>query len=123
MALVSGMESLGEFLRFAGELHYVLGSLFQVLECCPGFVSYRADAEAGEQGFFSVFPGVFLIQTGEDAGARCADEELTPCDIVSVFSDLPELESLVQLCQPVGQDMLAVVILWHLVHNEIHPCC
>ena len=100
--LVPGMESLGEFLRFAGELHYVLGSLFQALECCPVLVSYKADAEAREQGFFSVFPGGFLIQTGEDAGARCTDEELTPCDLVSIFSDLPELESLVQLCQPVG---------------------
>ena len=88
-----------------------LDPIFQVLECCPGLVSYRANAEVGEQSFFGVFPGGFLVQTGEDARARCADEELTPCDFVHVFSDLSELELLVQLCQPVGQDMLAVVVL------------
>ena len=121
--LVPGMESHGEFLRFAGELHYVFRSLFQVLECCPGLVSHRADAEAGEQGFFSVFPGGSLVQTGEDAGASCADEELAPRNLVGILSNLPELESLVQLCQPVGQDMLTVVILWHRINNGIHTCC
>ena len=105
--LISGMESLGEFLRLAGELHYVFGALLQVLESCPGFVSYRANAEAGEQCFLGVFP----VQAGEDAGARGADEKLTPSDFVRVFSDLSELESLVQLCQPVGQDVLAMVVL------------
>ena len=72
--LVSGMESFSEFLRLASELHYVLGALFKVLEGRSGFVSYRADAEAGEQRFLGVFPGGFLVQAGEDAGARGADE-------------------------------------------------
>ena len=121
--LVSGVESLGEFLCLASELHDVLGSLFQVLKCRPGFVRHRSDAEAGEQGFLCVFPGCLFTQTGEDAGASCADEELTPRDFVSIFPDLSELESLVQLRQPVGQDMLAVIILRHCVYNGIHTCC
>ena len=112
-----------QFLRLAGKLHYVFGALLQVLESCPGFVSYRANAEAGEQLFLGVLPGGFLIQAGEDAGACCTDEELTPSDFVSVLSDLSELESLVQLCQPVGQDMLVTVVFWHCVHNGIHLCC
>ena len=63
------------------------------------------------------------VQAGEDAGARGADEELTPSDFVRVFSDLSELESLDQLCQPVGQDVLAMVVLRHCVHNGIHLGC
>ena len=46
--LISGMESLGEFLCLASELHYVFGALFQILESRPGFVAYRVNAEAGE---------------------------------------------------------------------------
>ena len=46
--LVSGMKSFGEFFRLASKLHCVLGAICQILEGCPGFVSYRADAEAGE---------------------------------------------------------------------------
>ena len=121
--LVPGVESLDEFLRFAGELHYVLRSLFQILERRPGFVPQRSDAEVGEQGFLSLFPGSFLVQTLGDAGASRADEELTPRNFIGIFSNLSELESLVQLRQPVGQDMLVVVILWHRVYNGIHTCC
>ena len=44
---------------------------------------------------FGVFPGGFLVQAGEDAGARGADEELTPSDFICVLSDFSELESLV----------------------------
>ena len=51
------------------------------------------------------------------------DEKLTPRDFVGIFPDLSELESLVQLRQPVGQDMLAVIILRHCVDNGIHACC
>ena len=51
------------------------------------------------------------------------DEELTLSDFVSVLSDLSELESLVQLCQPVGQDVLVMVVLRHCVHNGIHLAC
>ena len=41
---VSGVESLGEFFSLARGLHDVLGSLFQVFKCCPGFVPHRSDA-------------------------------------------------------------------------------
>ena len=117
--LVPGVESLGEFHCFAGELHYVLRSLFQILERCSGFVSHRGDAEAGELSFLSVFPGGFLVQTEEDAGASCADEELTPRNLIGILSDLSKLESLVQLLQPVRQDMLAVVILGTALTMEL----
>ena len=96
--LVSGVKPLSEFLRFTSELHYVLGALFKVFEGRPGFVSYRADAEVGEQRFLGVFPGGFLVQAGEDAGACGADEELTASYFICVFSDFSELEPLVQLC-------------------------
>ena len=96
--LVSGVKSFSEFLRLASELHYVLGTLFKVFEGRLGFVSYRADAEAGEKRFLGVFPGGFLVQAGEDVGACGADEELTPSDFICVLSDFPELELLVQLC-------------------------
>ena len=95
--LVSGMKPFSEFLRLASELHYVLGALFKVFEGRPGFVSYRADAKAGEQRFLGGFPGGFLVQAGEDAGAHGADEELTPSDFICVLSDFSELEPLVQL--------------------------
>ena len=73
--------SLEPFLRF--------------LRAAQGFVSYRADAEAGEQRFLGVFSGGFLIQAGEDAGARGANEEQTPSDFICAFSDFSELEPLV----------------------------
>ena len=59
--LVSGVRPFSEFLLLASELHYVLGAFFKVFEGRPGFVSYRADAEAGEQRFLGVFPGGFLV--------------------------------------------------------------
>ena len=118
--LVSGVESLGEFFRLASELHDVLGSLFQVLKRRPGFVPHRSDAQAGEQGFLCVFPGCIFIQTGEDAGVSRADEELRPCDFIGIFPDLSELEPLVKLCQPVGQDVLAVIVFRHCVYDGIH---
>ena len=96
--LAPGMKPFSEFLRLASELHYVLGAFFKVFEGRSGFVSYRADAEAGEQLFLGIFPGSFLVQAGEDAGAGGADEELTPSDFICVFSSFPELEPLVQLC-------------------------
>ena len=95
--LVSGVKPLSKFLCFTSELHHVLGALFEVFEGRPGFVSYRADAEAGKQRLRGVFPGGFLIQAGEDAGACGANEELTPSYFIGVFPDFPELEPLVQL--------------------------
>ena len=49
--------------------------------------------------------------------------ELEPGNFVGVFSYFSELKPLVQLCQPVGQDVLAVVVLRHRVYDEIHVCC
>ena len=62
------------------------------------------------------------MQTGEDAGASRADEELAPGDFVGIFPDLSELKPLVHLCQPVGQDVLSVIVLRHCFYDGIHFC-
>ena len=41
---VPRVESFGELFGHVGELHNVLCAFLEVLECCPSFVSDRADA-------------------------------------------------------------------------------
>ena len=88
--LVSRMQPLGEFLHLASELHYVFGDFFQVFESCPGFVSHRADAEAGKQRFLGILPGRLLIQAGKDAVAGGANEELAPGYFIFYLPQLPQ---------------------------------
>ena len=85
------------FFCLASELHYFFGAFFQVFQCCPCFVLYRTDAEARQPCFFGIIPCRILAQTGEDAGASGANEELTPGYFIGVFPDFPELESYVEL--------------------------
>ena len=46
--LVPRMKPLGEFFCLASEPYYVFGAFSSAFEGCPGFVSYGANAEAGE---------------------------------------------------------------------------
>ena len=52
--------------------------------------------------------------------ASCADEELAPGNFVGVLTDFSQLEALIQLRQPVGQDVLAVIVLRHCVYDGVH---
>ena len=48
---------------------------------------------------------------------------MEPGNFVGVFSYFSELKPLVQLCQPVAQDVLAVVVLRHGIYDGIHVPC
>ena len=52
-----------------------------------------------------------------DAGSCGANEKLTPSDFMFILPNFTELESLLQLCQPIGQYMLPMVVLGHIVNN------
>ena len=49
-------------------------------------------------------------------------EPVAPSYFILVFPNFTELESLVQLGQPVGQYMLPMVVLGHGINNGIHCC-
>ena len=92
--LVVRVQALSELLGLASELRYFLEASFELLKCCPGFVSYGADAQARHQRFFGYLPGCIILKTCEDAGSCSADKELAPgyFSFISVyFSQLEPL--------------------------------